>query len=210
MTMIPPPRSGRGEGRHAYSSFQDIADSILNAALHDAGSTLLVGIDGAGGSGKSALAERLAASFTSATVVHIDDFADWSDDSNWTMSIFAERVLKPLIDGLTSMHQRYDWSTDLLGEWFEVVPGDIVIVEGVSALRSDLSKYWTVSVWVDCPRDLRLKRGVERDGEANRYKWEDLWMPGEDKYMRDNRPWKHVDFIFDGTGRTGSKFSPPV
>lgn len=188
-----------GGTRHTYSSLEEISDSIKISAA-GAETTLLIGIDGAGGAGKSTLATRLADALSTSTVVHIDDFADWSDDSNWTMSTFAERVLQPLIDGLTSKYQRYDWPTDTFGEWFEITPSGIVIVEGVSALRSDLRKFWAVSIWVDCPRELRLARGIARDGESMRSKWEDVWMPGEDAYMERERPREHAQFIYDGSG----------
>ncbi len=193
-----------------YSSFDQIVAAIRDAASDNPNSTVLVGIDGAGGSGKSTLANKLSDAFGELTVVHLDDFADWSDDSNWVLSTFAERVLKPLMAGITARHQRYDWPTDSLGEWFEIAPSGIAIIEGVSVLRTDLRDYWHVSVWVDCPRDKRLVRGLARDGEAMRSKWEDLWMPGEDAYMQQHLPWDAADFIFDGSGSGESNFSPPV
>jgi uridine kinase len=188
------------KSQRTYSSFEEILGAVRGAALEHPDSTLLVGIDGAGGSGKSTLAKRLAESLDDATVVHIDDFADWNDDSNWVLSTFAERVLAPLVAGITSKHQRYDWPTDSLGEWFEIPATGVAIVEGVTALRSDLREYWHVGVWVECPRDLRLERGVARDGEGMRSKWEDLWMPGEDAYFEREQPRDHAGYVFDGSG----------
>jgi uridine kinase len=186
-----------------YSTFDAILDAVRAAASEHVDSTQLIGIDGAGGSGKSTLAKNLAAALSNATVVHIDDFADWSDDSNWELSTFADRVLEPLIAGITSKHQKYDWPTDTFGEWFEIIPNSVVIVEGVTALRPDLREYWHVSVWVDCPHELRLERGVARDGEAIRSKWEDIWMLGEDEYFERDRPRESAQFIYDGS-RQGS------
>jgi uridine kinase len=188
----------------SYSPFDAILDAVRAAAVEHVDSTLLVGIDGAGGSGKSTLAKNLASEFNKATVVHIDDFADWTDDSNWKLSTFADRVLEPIIAGITAKHQRYDWPTDTFGEWFEIVPNSIVIVEGVTALRPDLRDYWHVPVWVDCPRELRLERGVARDGEAIRSKWEDIWMPGEDEYFKRDRPRESAMFIYDGSGEAST------
>ena len=185
----------------SYSTFDAILNAVRAAAIEHADSTVLIGIDGAGGSGKSTLANNLAAASSNATVVHIDDFANWTDDSNWDLSTFADRVLEPLIAWITAKHQRYDWQTDTFGDWFEVVPNSIVIVEGVTALRPDLRKYWHVSAWVDCPRGLRLERGVARDGEAIRSKWEDIWMPGEDEYFARDRPREHALFVYDGSGQ---------
>jgi uridine kinase len=184
-----------------YSSFENILDAIRIAADASGESPVLVGIDGAGGSGKSTLAVNLAKALDDSTVIHLDDFADWSDDSNFQLSTFAERALAPLLAGLTSKHQRYDWPTDTLGEWFEIPATGIAIVEGVTALRNELREYWQVSVWVECPRELRLERGLARDGEQLRTKWVDEWMPGEDEYFERDKPQDHAQFQFDGSGR---------
>jgi uridine kinase len=181
-----------------YSTFEEISEAIRDARTSSPEKAVLVGIDGGGGSGKSTLANKLSELFDNATVVHIDDFADWTDDSNWELSTFADRVLVPLVAGITSKHQRYDWPTDTLGDWFEVVPSSIVIVEGVTALRPDLRDYWQVAVWVDCPRELRLERGVARDGEAIRSKWVEQWMPGEDQYFERDQPRRHAAYWFNG------------
>ena len=188
----------------SYSNFDEILEAIRTVAKEQPDSMLFVGIDGAGGSGKSTLAERLAESLAESTVVHIDDFADWSDDSNWQLSTFADRVLEPLKAGITAKYQRYDWPTDTFGDWFEIAPGKMAIVEGVTALRPDLREYWAVSVWVDCPREVRLERGVARDGEEMRSKWTDSWMPGEDEYFERDRPREHALFIYDGSGQTSA------
>ncbi|MCH7983876.1 MAG: AAA family ATPase [Chloroflexi bacterium] len=199
MTTIPPRRPGRGHGQRTYSSFQEIADAIEAAAAR-AESTFLVGIDGAGGSGKSTLANKLSEALDNTTVIHIDDFGVWTDESHWSPARFAERVIGPLSAGLSAKYQRYDWLTGSFEEWFEIAPDHILIVEGVTALSPDLREHWHVSVWVECPRELRLERGVERDGESMRSQWEDVWMPGEDDYMKRNRPREAAQFVYDGSG----------
>ncbi|MDG0867772.1 uridine kinase family protein [Candidatus Lucifugimonas marina] len=201
------------EPSRTYSSFDVILNAIRSAVDERSGSPLLIGVDGAAGSGKSTLAKNLADNIDDSALIHLDDFHDWDDDSNWTLSTFAERALEPLLAGLTSKHQRYDWPTDSLGEWFEIPAVGVAIVEGVTTLRPDLRKFWNVSVWVDCPRELRLKRGIERDGEDMRSKWVDDWMPGEDRYFENDRPWDSAGYIFDGAGMaevTGAIFKPPI
>ncbi len=192
-----------------HSSFQDIAGSIKTAAKR-AEAAVLIGIDGAGGSGKSTLAARLADAIATSTVVHIDDFADWKDAPEWNIDRFMTQVMHPLANGLAANYQRYNWPTDSLAEWHEIPTDRVVIVEGVTPLRRELRDSWHVSVWVDCPRDLRLKRGVERDGEAMRSQWEDVWMPEEDVYMQRDHPWEHAQFVYDGSGTSsGTEFVPP-
>ncbi len=198
------------ETKLTYSSFKSILEAVQDAIAESPDKVVLVGIDGAGGSGKSTLAKKLSGALDNSTVIHLDDFADWSDDSNFQLSTFAERALAPLVAGITSKHQRYDWTNDSLGEWFEIPPSGIAIVEGVTVLRPDLREYWQVSVWVDCPRELRIARGVARDGEAIRSKWVEQWMPGEDEYFERDRPWDSVGFIFDGAWSENSEFTPPA
>ena len=193
-----------------YSSFETILDAVRREISSHADSPILIGIDGGGGSGKSTLAKNLAATLEDASLIHLDDFADWSDDSNWQLSTFIERALKPLFAGITSKHRRYDWPTDTLGELFEIPSAGVAIIEGVTAMRMELREYWRISIWVDCPRELRLERGVERDGEAIRAKWVDEWMPGEDQYFSREKPWESTAFLFDGSGRESSNFIPPV
>ena len=193
-----------------YSSLEVILDAVRREISSNADSPILIGIDGGGGSGKSTLAKKLAEALGDATLIHLDDFADWTDDSNWRLSTFAERALKPLLAGITSKHQRYDWPTDTLGEWFEIPSAGVAIIEGVTALRVDLREYWKISIWVDCPRELRLERGVARDGEAMRAKWVDEWMPGEDQYYLRGKPWESASLLFDGSDGQSSDFTPPV
>ena len=192
-----------------YSSFETILDAIRCEISSNVDSPILIGIDGGGGSGKSTLASNLAAALGDASLIHLDDFADWNDDSNWHLSTFGERALKPLLAGITSKHQRYDWPTDTLGEWFEIPITGMAIVEGVTALRDELREYWKISIWVDCPRELRLERGVARDGEAIRTKWVEEWMSGEDQYFSREKPWESASFLFDGSDGQSSGFTPP-
>ena len=201
--------TGMSTNAQTYSSFEMILSVVRREISSSADSPVLIGIDGGGGSGKSTLAKNLAAALGDASLIHLDDFADWTDDSNWQLSTFAERALKPLLAGITSKHQRYDWPTDTLGEWFEIPPTGVAIIEGVTALRNDLRDFWKISIWVDCTRELRLERAVARDGEAMRAKWIEEWMPGEDQYFIREQPWESASFLFDGSGGESYDFTPP-
>jgi dephospho-CoA kinase len=73
-----------------------------------------------------------------------------------------------------------------------------VIAEGVAVLRQDLGDPWDLTIWIDCPRETRLARGVQRDGESNRWKWEKVWIPEEDEYFARERPDLLADVVIDG------------
>ena len=47
--------------------------------------------------------------------------------------------------------------------------------------------------------DVRLARGVARDGEEARATWEEVWMPMEDRYVERDDPVAAADLIVDGT-----------
>jgi len=173
--------------------------------------TLLIGIDGCGGAGKSTLAESLkAADPSKVTVIHMDDFYKTSKQretardeigGNWDCSRIKEQILIPLSHNESTRYQRYDWETDKLSEWHNVSAGGIVLIEGCYSLIEDFRSYYHVSIWIDTPRDVRLSRGIERDGEEKRDLWEDLWMPAEEVYIKAQKPMEKADLVIDGTGK---------
>ncbi|WP_067935868.1 uridine kinase family protein [Alicyclobacillus kakegawensis] len=178
---------------------------------HRKQSTLLVGIDGCGGSGKSTLAKELQHAYDNVTIVHMDDFFLPSNqrvdappkqkpigaDFDWKR--LFNQVLEPVSQDKEGRYQRYDWEMDNLAEWHIVPIGGIVIVEGVYSLRREISYKYDISIWVDCPREIRLSRGLERDGEKARDMWENNWMVSEDIYVKEHKPYERADFIAVGT-----------
>jgi uridine kinase len=167
-------------------------------ALATTRTTKLVAIDGWGGAGKSRLAAELEKRLPAVTVLHTDDFAGPHQPS-WDWQRFSREVLDPLLSDRPARFQRYDWDRDQLGEWQQVPTGGTAIVEGISSSRRELGAIWDFVVWVECPRELRLRRGLERDGEALRWKWETVWMPEEDAYVREQDPIGRANIVVDGS-----------
>jgi uridine kinase len=182
----------------------------LAAAVHARGSqspTILAGIDGAGASGKSTLASLLAERL-GATVVHVDDFYLPSAvrDSRageigalFDLPRLAEQVVRPAAAGLAVRYQRYDWDTDRLAEWIAVPARTPVVVEGVYTLQQQLRELYTYTVFCRALADVRLRRGLERDGEAARSMWVDEWMPAEDRYVETECPDEYANLVVDSS-----------
>ena len=73
------------------------------------------------------------------------------------------------------------------------------MVEGVCALHLLLREAYDLRVWVEAPRWLRLARGVARDGEGSRQRWERQWIPSEDRYVQRDDPISAAEMIVDGS-----------
>ena len=112
-------------------------------------------------------------------------------------------MLAPFLRGKDARFQRYDWADDRLADWVTVPGQRTVLVEGVYLLRTELRRYASVSIWVETPREVRLARGIERDGEGARSRWTGEWMPAEDAYVSAMRPDTAAALVVDGQRRTG-------
>jgi uridine kinase len=159
-------------------------------------STRVIAIDGPGGAGKSSLALKLAVALNHPTLIHTDDFASWDVPTEWWPRLI-EQVLEPLSRNRPAHYQRYNWDRQTLAEWHDVVPAEFLILEGVSASREAFQPYLAFSVWVETPRDERLRRGLERDGEDALPLWIG-WMEGEDQYVERERPAERANVVVDG------------
>ena len=175
-------------------SFQELAGHIT-ALTPSAGDTVIVGIDGGGGAGKSTFAANLSECIPNSQVIHTDDFASWDNPFDW-WSRFEQQVLIPVSRREPTRFQRYDWVKHELTDWIHVT-GSTLIIEGVSSLRREFRRYLAYRVWIDCPADERLRRGLERDGDAMRDAW-DRWMESEREYARDHRPKAVADLVVNG------------
>ena len=157
--------------------------------------TRIAAVDGPGGAGKSTVAARLAEALGDVQIVHTDDFASWDEPTGWWPRLLAE-VLEPLARGVPARFRPTAWDGEAR-EDVEVRPADAVVLEGVTASRQAFRPYLTFCVWVETPPELRLRRGLERDGEDARELWE-RWMAAEDEYVARERPAARADVVVRG------------
>jgi len=175
--------------------------SIVETILKRQGPVRLVAIDGPGGSGKTTFASHLAAAAGGATVVHTDDFASASNPIDWWPRML-EQVIAPLSEGRSGRYQRYDWPSDAMAEWHTVSQAPIVIIEGVSAGRKEWAQHLSFVIWIETPADIRLARGLERDGAEQRQQWLE-WMAAEDRHYAGDPTKRRADLIIDGAPGAG-------
>jgi uridine kinase len=156
----------------------------------------LVAVDGPGGAGKSTLALRLARALGDATIVPTDDFATWNDPLDWWHRM-SDEVIRPIAQGRTARYRRRDFLTGRFLDWVMVPTKAVTIIEGVSSSRREWADRLCFSVWIETPRDERLRRGLERDGADALPAWEG-WMAAEDEFFELDRPWERADAIIAG------------
>lgn len=174
------------------------------------GEAFLIGIDGLGGSGKTRFAEEIKILESSIEVVHLDDFylpsinrptsakAQSSFGSNIDFKRVRTQVIEPLLADKDAYFKRYDWDTDTLAEIHVIPRRSTVIIDGVYALTPELIGMYNLKVWIDCTREIRLARGLNRDGIGQRNQWIREWMPAEDQYVQNYSPMLKADTIING------------
>lgn len=180
--------------------FTDLAATVLAMP----GPVRLVGVDGCGGAGKTTFAQRLSAAANHCPVVHTDDFASYDEPLAWWPRMERD-VVEPLLRGDAATFHPYDWvARRPADETITVRPAPLVVIEGVGATRSAWRDALALRIWVDAPRDVRLRRGLERDGAHMLEFWQ-WWMAQEDDYVATEQPLAHADVVVDGapTGAPG-------
>ncbi len=74
------------------------------------------------------------------------------------------------------------------------------MLEGVGAGSAACADLHTLLVWIEAPSDLRLARGLTRDGEEMRDHWL-RWRAEEARHFARDRTRARADVVVDGTGR---------
>ena len=138
----------------------------------------MVAIAGCSGSGKTTLARKLAQQLD-ATLFPLDLYyrdlsrfpLDTRDKRNFDhpdsleSELFVEHI-RNLSEGRPIQRPVYDFKTHsrVAGAFETVVPGNVVIVEGILALHyPELLPLYNLSIYVDAPPELCLKRRIRRD-----------------------------------------------
>jgi uridine kinase len=162
---------------------EDVLKFVRSRSRRTVLPTRIIAIDGCSGAGKSTLADELARALP-AHIVHTDDFASWENPLDWS-GRFVRQVLEPAARGDVIRFQRYNWDEHHLGDWIELEPAPELIIEGVGSSRLAFSDYVDLSIWVKTTREERIRRGLERDGDA---------------YLASEHPAERADLRVSGEG----------
>jgi uridine kinase len=191
----------------------DVLHLITASASPDR--SVLVGIDGGAGAGKTTFAhwfaETIKETMTPVSIVRIDNFCrpsaerqkDYVVVSDLDWKRLRDQVLIPLQSGVAARFQLYDWPADRLKDWVTIDVGGVTIVDGVTATRNEISGYYDLRIWFSCPRDIRVSRLLGRgDTSAAEIKH---WIPSEDRYIASHAPEKTAHLVIDSTADMTTK-----
>ncbi len=160
------------------------------------GAGRLVCIDGLAGAGKTTLALALADAVP-AQVVHTDELLEgWGGLPGLGATI--DTVVRPLAAGEPSAWTRWDWHGSDWAESHPLLPGGLLVLEGVGSAPAIVADLITTLVWIEAPREDRLRRGLARDGEPMRPHWE-RWLDDETALHARERTRDRADLVY-GTG----------
>lgn len=191
-------------GRPDAAAVADALAARVLAGPRRLGPVRLVCVDGPAGSGKTTtagrVATRLVARGATAAVLHLDDlYAGWRGLEGSLWPRLSAQVLEPLRRGRPGRYQRFDWPLDRFDDWVDVPVPDVLVLEGCGSARRAADAVATLRVWVEAPRDLRLRRGLERDGDAARAHWL-TWMSDEDAHFAREATRGRADVRLDAFG----------
>ena len=188
--------------------------------LYNKSKTIIVGIDGLGGAGKSTISELLFNRFNekyNITVLHIDDFihpkvirynsnfAEWECYYNlqWRYDYLLDQIIRPLQNGndFSKKIELYDKVNDTYFlQQIDIPVGSIVIIEGIFLQREELQGVFDYVIYMDISEKTRLIRVLKRDvyignEQQIRYKYENRYFPAERFYVKNCNPAEKSDYI---------------
>ena len=159
------------------------------------GAPVLVAIDGHSAAGKSTLTRTLQKRLE-APLVSGDDFYRVMDEAKrfsldteegyrrlYDWERLAAEVLGPLRNGRTARYQVYDWTTGTLGNYKEVAPRGVILMEGVYSARPELRGYYDACLLVKTPQRVREARQKRRARADASEAWLERWEAAERYYF---------------------------
>ena len=161
---------------------------------------LVLALDGRCGSGKTTLANALAAQLPGCTLLRTDDFylppaqrvRGWEKTpcANMDLIRLRDEALRPAYEGQPVLYRAYSCRAG--------ASQPLVILEGSYSHHPLLAGYETLQVFVTCSREEQIRRLQAREGE--RYaNFAARWIPLEEGYFAQYRIEETADLAVDTT-----------
>lgn len=195
-----PAGSGKTTFAAALSSAIEVADGVVPPPGGDGHAPLRGATPPTAGGGSTAPTGVQGPARPRVAVLHLDDlYEGWSGLEGTLWPRLSAQVLEPLRRGEPGCYQRYDWVLDRFAEWVPLPVPQVLVLEGCGAARRDGDPLASLRVWVQAPDDLRLARGLLRDGEGARERWI-AWMRDEAAHFAAQDTRRRADVRLDAWG----------
>lgn len=168
--------------------------------------SVIIGIDGTAGSGKSYFADQLAEKYDM-QVFHMDDFFLPKDlkpkerlnqpGGNVHYERFLQEVLEPLKQGKTITYQPYDCQIWDYSEAIEILPKQINLIEGVYCFHPLLEPFYDWKILLKVDSKIQEERILQREGNDKLEIFLSRWIPMEKNYFQTFEIEQNVDVIID-------------
>lgn len=171
----------------------------------------IVAIDGLSGAGKTTIVHQLKNEMENIVILHIDDHIvksemryntghdEWFEyyQLQWDTASLKEHLHKKLHQNEKRLHLPfYDKVKDtLISKSIQIPPKSIVIIEGIFLLREEWKAFYDYIIFLDCPREARYARVLDRDtyiGDLKERlkKYQNRYWVAEDYYLKMQNPLK--------------------
>ena len=180
----------------------------------------IVGIDGLSGAGKTTLVGELESQLknvSNVVVIHIDDyivernkryntaFEEWHEYYylQWDVEELKQQLFNKLFRNELLLNLPfYESSLDkVIQKTISVTPNSIILIEGVFLQRKEWKPYYDYAVFIDCSRETRYERVLERDAyigdlQARLHKYKRRYWVAENYYIENVDPIKIADKVY--------------
>ena len=169
-------------------------DKILSeiALLLETKASILIGIDGRCGAGKTTLSTALQEQLD-CNVIHMDDFflqphqrtAERlsSPGENVDHERFLTEVMVPLSRNTEFQYRPFDCKTMSFGNSIKIIPNKITIIEGSYSCHPKLWNFYDLHIFADIDKETQLQRIIARNGSCAAENFKQKWIPLEEAYF---------------------------
>ena len=171
---------------------------VIRHAQPRCGATKVVAIDGPSGAGKTDFAAALAEHLPGADVMHMDDLYPGWDGLAQAVADLHDLILAPIARGERAAYRRWDWEHVRYADWHDVPATSLLLVEGAGAGAGRNADLESVLIWLEADRDVRFRRGIERDAQAYLPHWH-RWAEQEEALFLADATRSRADLIVDTT-----------
>src|SRR5690606_28757279 len=124
----------------------------------------------------------------------------------WDVNMLVDKLFKEIHRNSSKLTlPYYDKSMDKTDNKTLSIPSDsMILVEGVFLQRKEWKSYYDFTVFIDCPREVRHERVLQRDRyigneQAILDKYKRRYWLGEEHYFKTVNPLKIANRIFKST-----------